>query len=247
MFKKINWQIKFGFGLIVLSSALYLLHFAIFRDAGHIFKYSLHEIAFIPIEVLVVTLIIDQLLRKRQKKAMFNKLNMVIGAFFSEVGTRLLAEFIKDDKDIGKYREALLFRADWNKKDFDKTLKNLSGYVPKIDLSKANVGQIRSLLVEKRTFLLGLLENPNLLEHESFTDLLWAVFHLSEELASRDDVSKLTANDAAHITGDIDRAYGQLVLQWLAYMKHLSRDYPYLFSFSVRTNPFNPQAKPEFD
>jgi len=31
--------------------------------------------------------------------------------------------------------------------------------------------------------LLGLLGNPNLLEHDSFTDLLWAVFHLMEELS----------------------------------------------------------------
>jgi hypothetical protein len=32
-------------------------------------------------------------------------------------------------------------------------------------------------LLEERDFLLRLLENPTLLEHESFTDLLRAVFH----------------------------------------------------------------------
>jgi hypothetical protein len=41
------------------------------------------------------------------------------------------------------------------------------------------------ILLSKRDFLVALMENPNLLEHESFTDLLWAVFHLVEELAVR--------------------------------------------------------------
>jgi len=38
---------------------------------------------------------------------------------------------------------------------------------------------------------LRLLENPVLLEHESFTELLRSVFHLSEELEQRDDFGKL--------------------------------------------------------
>ncbi|MEW6528109.1 MAG: hypothetical protein AB1444_15750 [Spirochaetota bacterium] len=33
-----------------------------------------------------------------------------------------------------------------------------------------------------RNTMVRLLENPNLLEHDMFTDLLWAVFHLTEEL-----------------------------------------------------------------
>ena len=41
---------------------------------------------------------------------------------------------------------------------------------------------LHNFLAKKREILLHLLENPNLLEHESFTDLLWAVFHLSDEL-----------------------------------------------------------------
>jgi hypothetical protein len=92
---------------------------------------------------------------------------------------------------------------------------------------------------------LGLLENPNLLEHESFTELLWAVFHLTEELAFREDVKQLVDTDYDHISGDIKRAYVLLISEWLTYMKHLKNDYPYLFSLSIRTNPFDPDASPE--
>jgi len=31
-------------------------------------------------------------------------------------------------------------------------------------------------------------------------------------------------------------------VQWLAYMKHLKKEYPYLFSLAVRTNPFDPDV-----
>ena len=89
------------------------------------------------------------------------------------------------------------------------------------------------------------MENPNLLEHESFTNLLWAVFHLTEELAYRRTVERLARADAAHIAGDIKRAYELLTLEWLAYMKRLQKDYPYLFSLAVRTNPFDPGASVE--
>ena len=60
-----------------------------FRDTHHIFIYLIGDIAFVFLEVLLVTLILHQLLRYREKKAMLNKLNMVIGAFFSEVGGEL--------------------------------------------------------------------------------------------------------------------------------------------------------------
>ncbi len=87
-------------------------------------------------------------------------------------------------------------------------------------------------------------ENPNILEHETFTDLLWAVFHLAEELENRVDVKNLSDTDYSHISGDMKRAYILLVSQWLNYMKHLKSAYPYLFSLAVRINPFDPDASP---
>jgi hypothetical protein len=89
-----------------------------------------------------------------------------------------------------------------------------------------------------------LLENPTLLEHESFTDLLRAVFHLAEELAYREDLSQSPGTDRAHLEGDINRAYHLLVHQWLDYMEYLKMNYPYLFSLAMRTNPFDRQASP---
>jgi hypothetical protein len=83
------------------------------------------------------------------------------------------------------------------------------------------------------------------MEHERFTDLLWAVSHLEEELAARRSLEGLPPSDLAHLAGDAERAYGRLLAQWLEYMIHLQRFYPYLFSFAARTNPLREGARVE--
>ena len=80
--------------------------------------------------------------------------------------------------------------------------------------------------------------NPNLMENEEFTELLIAVFHLAEELQSRMDIHNLTEEDYNHISNDIERAYLLLIYEWVAYMGHLKKEYPFLYSFAIRTNPF---------
>jgi len=242
--KRFNWQILLGLSLIALSALLYLGHYAIFKDAHHIFIYMVGDIAFVPIEVLLVTLIIHQLLSVREKRSMLKKLNMVIGAFFSEVGTQLLKSFYDFDIQADTIRNDLIVKKEWSAKDFSRALKHFKNYDYSVNSKKGNLEHLQRFLIEKRDFLLGLLENPNLLEHESFTELLWAVFHLTEELAFREDVKRLIDTDYDHISGDIKRAYVLLISEWLAYMKHLKIDYPYLFSLAIRTNPFDPNASP---
>ena len=103
---------------------------------------------------------------------------------------------------------------------------------------------LKALLVARRSFLLALLENPNLLEHESFTELLQAVFHLNEELELRKDLKTLPDSDRAHLKSDMERVYARLVDAWLDYMKYMKDRYPYLFSLAMRTNPFDVDATP---
>jgi hypothetical protein len=243
--KHFKWQILLGLGLITLSALFYLIHYAIFRDARHIFIYLIGDIAFVPIQVLLVTLIIDRLLAVREKQALLNKLYMVIGAFFSEVGTQLLKCFSYFDTNFDKIRKNLIVTTEWSEKEFQSVSRHIKGYDYNIQSQKGDLEELRSCLLQKRNFMLALLENPNLLEHESFTELLWAVFHLTEELANRTTVKRLSDPDYEHISNDIKRAYIVLIAEWLQYMNHLKNEYPYLFSLAVRTNPFDPHAKPE--
>jgi hypothetical protein len=172
------------------------------------------------------------------------KLNMVIGAFFSEIGTPLLEKFSRFDPDLTDITKNLVVTKDWSDKDFILGCRAVKKHVSNLNSKSGNLAEVKEFLVGKRQFLLSLLENPNLLEHESFTEVLWAIFHLTDELAHK-NVSKLSDSDYDHLSGDIKRAYQQLILQWLDYMKHLKVAYPYLFSLAVRTNPFDADASVE--
>jgi hypothetical protein len=167
---------------------------------------------------------------------------MVIGAFFSEVGTGLLKSFSGFDHHYDKIRNDLIITNGWTDDKFSSVIKGLRSFDFRIDYAKGDLNALRDLLAGKRAFLLGLLENSNLLEHETFTELLWAVFHLTEELTMREDFTQMALADGTHLAGDIKRAYVILIAEWLAYMRHLKNEYPYLFSLAVRTNPFDPNA-----
>ena len=234
-----NWQVLLGLSLIALSALVYFIHYLIFRDAHHIFIYLIGDIAFVFLEVLLVTLILHQLLRYREKKAMLNKLNMVIGAFFSEVGGELLKIFINFDANSSEITQNLIITNESFEKEFLKICKSVENHTYNIDSKRGDLENIKNFLKEKRQFLLNLLENPNLLEHESFTNLLWAVFHLTEELTFRRSLKGLPETDYQHLAGDMKRAYHLLIIEWLNYMKHLKTDYHYLFSIAARTNPFD--------
>ncbi len=237
-----NWQIILGIVLIALSALVYIVHYFIFRDPHHIFIYLIGDIAFVFFEVLLVTLVIHRLLSQREKRARLEKLNMVIGAFFSEVGIKFLTYLSDFDPGLDRIREELIVTKDWPDQEFLTVSRKLRDYDYGVDIQKVSLKDLRSFLLGKRDFLLRLLENPNILEHETFTELLRAVFHLTEELGQREDIDRLPDTDVEHLAGDIKRVYIQLVHQWLDYMKHLKDNYPYLFSLAMRTNPFDQKA-----
>jgi hypothetical protein len=240
--RRVGWQVWLGVSLIVLSALLYFFHYTLFHDGHHIFIYLVGDIAFVPVEVLMVTLIIHRLLSEREKRARLEKLNMVIGAFFSEAGIRLLTYFSDFDPRLEQIRQHLVISGEWDPREFQGASRKLRKHDYGVDIDKVNLEHLRDFLLRRRDFLVRLLENPSLLEHESFTNLLRAVFHLTEELESRVDVTKLPESDYKHLAGDIKRAYVLLVREWLDYMRYLKDNYPYLFSLAMRTNPFDAEA-----
>lgn len=241
--KQKKWEIYLGLGLGVVSLTTYYIQNLIFHDVRIILSDLLLQIAFLPIYILLSTIVIDSLLSRREKRQRIKKLNMVIGAFFSESGVELLQSLNKFDRTREETARLILLD-DWPQK-VERMKKWLGKDGFQINSRTGELEGLKVLLMAKRDFLLRMLENPNLFEHESFTELLWAVFHLTEELASREDLKHLSNADYHHFSGDIERAYGLLILEWLTYMIHLKEDYPFLFSFAARTNPFDPEARAE--
>ncbi|HOW53066.1 MAG TPA: potassium channel family protein [Syntrophorhabdaceae bacterium] len=181
----------------------------------------------------------EMMLAKREMEARMQKLNMVIGVFFSEVGVGLLDIFSHYDPEFDSIRPGLIVTANWTDRDFQRAIKDSRDHAFGVRMEVVDLSSLKGFLMERRDFLVRLLENPVLMEHQSFTDLLRAVFHLTEELAYRKGFEDIPRADSDHLAGDIKRSYHLIVGEWLVYMKYLRNNYPFLFSLAIRTNPFD--------
>jgi hypothetical protein len=224
--------------LILLSGALYLLHYALFEDSHHILLWTTTSIAFLPRSVLFVTLIINRLLLRRERSLIMEKLNVLIGVFFSVIGTQLVRYCASWDPNADLTRREVSATRDCSEKEYRRARQRLDGLEYAIDATKVDFVELRRFLESKSDTLLRLLENPHLLEHTSFTNLLRAVFHLTEELMSREALGELPDSDYRHLAVDVKRVYRLIVPEWLDYMRYLAATYPYLLSLAIRTNPF---------
>jgi len=185
---------------------------------------------------------IEAMIEERERQSRIEKLNMIIGIFFSEVGTTVLRQFSLFDTSVGELRSALVVTESWTDADFSRARAVLENHRGDIRSSPAFLEDLHAFLMDHRNFLLALLENPQLIEHDSFTPLLQALFHLAEELMSRETFSDLPGNDLAHLSNDINRVYHLLMIEWITYMQYLRQNYPYLFSLAMRRNPFDSNA-----
>ncbi|RPJ53132.1 MAG: two pore domain potassium channel family protein, partial [Methanobacteriota archaeon] len=178
---------------------------------------------------------------RREKEAWLRKIGILIGIFYSEVGTPLLRIFVRSNPLPSDGAKAQAPSAP----SLDR-VRELNRRLDAAEIGplamRALLPELRQLLREKRGLLMRLLENPLLFEHEAFTDLLRAIFHLAEELSYREGLADLPLTDIAHLAADAKRAYVLMIDQWIGYMQHLETHYPYLYSLALRTNPFDAAA-----
>jgi len=237
MWSRHRWLIGVTVVLVALSVALHWVHYLIFHDAHHVFIYLLGDVAFVPLEVLLVAIVLERVLAGHEKHEQLRKLNMPIGTFFSEMGTELLGKLAGCVRNSDELRPHLDVERDWTARDFHRAVEAVHRFDYKVDVSELDLPALREFLASQRPLLLMLLANPNLLEHERFTDLLWAIFHLMEELSARRSLTDLPETDRKHLAGDVRRVCERLTAAWLRYCQHLQTSYPYIFSIVVRTHP----------
>ena len=237
---KLTWEQRLIVVLICISVLIYAVKFLVFGDNGesNTLSYIFNSLGFLPINILIVTLIINRLLAMRAKKQQQEKMKMVVGLFFSEMGSRLLRLIIASDPDAGEIRTTLAVQKTWTSKNFSQAKEHLAACRFIAVPSAEDLMEIRTLLDKHHEFLLRLIENPVLLEHTSISKLLQDLFHLGEELSSRGDIATLPSTDIAHLGGDVNRVYGQLTFVWIDHMEYLALHYPYLLSLSIRKSPF---------
>jgi len=236
--KKIKPEVLLVALLLLMSAGLYALQLAVFGKPQDTAFYLLQDFAFLPLQVAIVTLALGGFISSREKKERLRKIDMAISAFFIESGSEIIRCLIAFEQVPEPVAALLRVGVDWEAADFRRAREQLAGVAMRADCALGDLACLKTSLSAKRDFMMLMLENPNLLEHDAFTDMLWAVFHLTDELLARASLDNLPAADIEHLQGDIERAFSALLRQWLANMEHLKATYPYLYSLEVRRNPF---------
>lgn len=240
--KKISWEFKMGLILITISLSIYAIKFITIGGEDITYNYIFNAFGFLPINVLLVTIVLNKLLSIRSQRDKLEKLNMVIGAFFSEVGTKLLAYISDYDPNLEEMKNSLLVTSEWSDEEYTKAASKIRDHNYSVNIESIDLEKMRDYLKRRREFMVRLLENPTVLEHGRFTELLRSAFHLAEELEIRKDLENMDKAEYEHLQGDIKRAYRNLANEWIEYMMHLKDNYPYLFSLAMRTNPFDEKS-----
>lgn len=247
MSKRLSWKMKFSIVMILLIIIIYGSNYLVLGDAEHIISYVWTHLGFIPVDILLVAFILDEIIEKKEKEAMLEKLDMLMSTFFSEVGNELINKLSTANK-YNASTENLKSIKDWDENDFDNKLAELKGASLdfQTDISPEEreefLQDMTTFLSSKREFIINLINNPNLLEKEEFTELINAILHLDEELEHRKNLALVTDADFGHLNGDMKRVYDKLVYEWVYYLKYLYKHYPYMIALVVRTNPFDADA-----
>ena len=224
---------------ILLSSSvvIYFVQNMIFDNPKQMLFLLLEDLAFLPIEVALVTFVIERLLKTADQQKNAKKINVIISTYFTEAGSSIMeamSGFNRNNTDITQIIEENEVR-----KISQKQAKKLIASL-KYDIY-ADPGKLESLaavLADKKIFLINLLENNSLFEHDSFTDMLWAVFHVADELQSRGDLKTLPVDVIDHLSNDLLRAYSAMVQEWIGYIFYLHAEYPFLYQSAKNKSNF---------
>lgn len=248
MSERLSWKAKFSILMVILIIIIYGSNYLVLGDAEHIISYIWTHLGFIPVDILIVAFLLDEIIERKEKEAMLEKLDMLMSTFFSEIGNDLISQL----SSVNKYKadtENLKSIKNWTDKDYENKLNELKSTT--IDFSATDIAaedreefleNLRVLLSGKREFIINLINNPNLLEKEEFTGLINAILHLDEELEHRKDLALVSDADFGHLNGDMQRVYNMLVHEWVYYLRYLNKHYPYMIALIIRTNPFDETA-----
>lgn len=224
------------FSIVTMSSVGYgdILPQTLAGRVGAVFFIVFGAITFL----VVVAQATEMMLNRREDEHKRKKLHILVGLFFDEIGNQLLQHLVNHLPSDAYEKKRFEFNSQWETQNFielKKYTKELSLVLADVDVVMAKIAQ---QLPHNKPLLVRLLENPAVLEHGEFSEMLLAVFHFEQELGYRDDFHLLPQSDLNHLSGDADRVYCLLLPQWLDYLQHLRQDYPYLYSLQVRVNPF---------
>lgn len=243
MKKKSFGALKTTIILLAISLAIFSIKTVTIGDIAGSQKFLFNALGMLPLNLILMTFVFNKLIALHTKQSRLKKQEMLVNAFFSEFGNTLLKQIAKLDENRHELTACAGSTADWEK-DIEEIKEVFNSHRAKLIVTGDDFLKVMNALDSKHSFILTLLEHPALVQHERFTDLVWAMFHLEDELNHRPGFNALPKSDIAHLTGDIERVYTNLIIQWVDYMVYLRENYPYLYSLAIRTGPFSSVEDP---
>lgn len=242
-----SWKVSFAIAMFLIAVLIFGSRIWFTGDPDDVITYLWKQIGFIPVNLLIVAFLLDGIMSKKEHEAILEKIDMIIGTFFTKIGNDLVS--VVSEANTNKVQLAdLKCIGEWDDKEYEEKLKALKGMEIEVDIDmdgperREFLEKVYNILNDNQTFLLSLINNSNLLEKDDFSALLLALLHLDEELDKRGKLTDITDADFKHLVGDIQRVYSLLIYQWIYYLRYLNRFYPYMISLAIRTNPFDCDA-----
>ena len=224
--------------LLCTSAVLYVLHFLIFRDLHHIGIFFLHELASMPLEVILVTLFFDKIIEKAHEEENQSKLSIIETLFFNESGGNMLRYLSTFDPNFSLLSDILAVRMDWKSVDYQSAKIHLKDYSFRLDVEKVDFFGLHYHLDERHSYYRNILENPALTQSSEFTELVMKIHLMWEELDCRTDLYNLDLHEKHYLGELLTEIYQELVEYWLdnAY-NHSIHNRPRLHRL-IETSPF---------
>ncbi len=186
--------------LFVMAVIIYGLQILLFKQPETTAFYIFQDMAFMPVTIAVATLLVGYLMDESDKAERIERSRILTSSFYSIVGYDLF-EILTELYDEKKEVVS------WDLDQYTAMLNMINTYLNEI---------------------LTIASNPNLLEHEAFTDVLWAVMHFREEMTYY-LAEKPSAKDNRHVQVDAKRVYDLLSENVKEYEHYISVEYPYFY------------------
>ncbi len=110
--------------MIIAAIIIFGTNYLVLKDTHSIVSYVWLHIGFIPIDIIIVAFILEDIIEQKEKEAIYEKLDMLISTFFTEIGNELIEEFssANEFKASTSYLKAI---PNWDNAEYDKQLKKL--------------------------------------------------------------------------------------------------------------------------
>lgn len=218
--------------LFLLSACIYAVQVVVFGAPRDTLFYLFQDWAFLPVQIALVTVVVGRLMADRERRERAEKTNMLASSFFSDVGAAVMRMLLERTVNACDVAPLLKVQAGWDEKRYAEAAVAVREVPLDVRMEAQDLCALRDLLAERHLALLVIASNPVLLEHEEFTDMLWALFHLSDEFAYRSDLEHTSQPELDHLNDDASRALRMILVNWLGHMRHIGDEYPYLFSIA---------------